>query len=88
MYLKLANNVSLSWSAGYQNIALRTVDLPNVCPLFAVAVTCPLISLEWANISPLPVLKMLKYLIVELFATKIHRLLNTQKLSRKFVKIK
>jgi hypothetical protein len=78
MYLTLANNihnyVSLSWSAGFPDIALRTVATSEVCPLFAVAVTCPLISLEGADICPPPCLKMLIYLIVKLFATNIHRL--------------
>jgi hypothetical protein len=76
-------------------LGIRTLPFgqfpPPKYPLFAVAVICPLISLEGSGICPpLPVFKLLKYFIVELFATKIHcvkaaRLQMSQNISRKSI---
>jgi hypothetical protein len=64
----------------------------GILPLIAVADIFPLISLKGADIFSLPVLKMLKYFIVcyknSSHIVEIALCLNTQKLSRKFLKVK
>jgi hypothetical protein len=65
MYLPLANNLHMKGFRGLLGV-LTFASCPRVCLLFAEAVILPLLSLEGADIPH--VLKLLNYLIVELFA--------------------